>query len=141
MAGRLENFKYLRNVLFRHLGNGKIYFHNKNMKYSLSYFLSWLETCFCQKWRNCHERWSGNCHGGIEFVYGTQFWFVTAENLYLGRKFRVCITLNLLDLKFIGNTEEAKNFQNIANFEVQIRFHEELQIGRASCRERVYVLV
>ena len=36
------------------------------------------------------------------------------------------ITTNLLDLKFIGSTEEAKNFQNIANFEVQIRFHEEL---------------
>ena len=82
-------------------------------------------------------------HGGVEFVYGTQFWFVKAENLYLGRKFPVCIVSNLLDLKFIGSEVEAKNFQKIANFEVQIRFHEALtdipwgQIGRASCRERV----
>ena len=49
MAGRLENLKYLRNILFRHLGNGKTYFHKKNETFNVIFFLIVVGDMFLPK--------------------------------------------------------------------------------------------
>ena len=60
-------------------------------------------------------------HGGVEYLYGTQFWWINPENFKLGKFFPLCVVMSMLETRILPSKEEAIEFKVIANFELRLQ--------------------